>query len=108
MCDMTSPTCHQCEKDAIACSGYGSTKPVTFLPIGARSRQKGRDDLKVRHPIGLPSLPSVDAAHAPSPRDLVIRQDTYFVNAAKFCTSGSACVQEVECESLTSVPIHSE
>lgn len=89
VCDMTSPACQQCEKGGIACSGYGKNKPVTFLPIGVRNRQKRGEDgkaLDARHPMDRHRVCSSDltAAQASLPRDLVRQQDVYFVNAANF------------------------
>ena len=78
---MKLPSCNQCEKDGIACSGYGSNKPVTFLPTGMRSRQKKRR----LEDQGLVSVSS-NVSQAFLPKDLLRKQDVYFVNAANFRT----------------------
>lgn len=86
VCNAKLP-CHQCEKDGITCSGYGS-KPVTFLPIGMRSRhRRGEEDdaIDSGRPTDRPTVRSSIVAHASVPRDLVRQQDVYFVNAANFC-----------------------
>lgn len=87
VCNAKLP-CHQCKKDGITCSGYGS-KPVTFLPIGMRSRhRRGEEDDAVDsgRPTDRPTVRASIVAHASVPRDLVRQQDVYFVNAANFCT----------------------
>lgn len=97
VCDMNSPACQQCQKDGIACSGYGKNKPVTFLPIGAKNRQKRGEDgkaLDLRHPMDRQPLRSSNVTQASLPRDLVRQQDVYFANAANFCTLSIICLRE--------------